>query len=1230
MRWMTGLLIGLLLGVTSVWAQAARPQPGDPPIVGRIFVEAPNADGIVRIVGAQGSVFGGATVAVRNLYTGETVYTTAGGLGSWSVSLYGPGATPFWISPNAGAVSADRQQFAGSLPGGPGAIIYGTRSALPETNVTQIALDGALDDWDAYPDAAAGRARALVNSESLYLAVSAEAFPRSYDQVELVFTIDTVTYGLRFDPRRVETPTLHRLNPNIAEIGAVARSYYLAPDGALEARLLLNFIERALRVTFDSVRWLDANGGEIDSAPINLLVPRYTGRDGIVRTGGGADQADGLTFDAGGRFGARWWTAAGRAFQAGRTGADTLRLAGGGALRLELDVRLDAPLPLDARLRGRVRLLPFILNGRPVAGAGTNFGWTNVVSISGLPIDNVIPLDWGVSAAVDIPTHQIIRRRDETAFFPMDFALTLPDDLPAGLYVPIFEGEIIGGNGTARSWAAPDGAASTDAPLTRFPLVIKVGDVGAVTLPWALFMDAPSDGARGLLPENADGALSNRVRFNPPRYILPPRIPGGDLIPYSLEPALPMLLPNRYDSTSPPLFPVRLPGGQMTVRVTRPDDTTDSFGVLPIVQNVVSTADADVSSRFGTTAPVDLYYLTPLEPTLRAYRFDRYGEYRVELRGEVQDTFGNRYTGGGTYRVLIAEVMDMLPAVLPGTPFETGDTFHPGVHLYPSVAADVRVTLRVYPLDGAPVIERVFAGAANRFGVFDGTAARFVFETPGEYTVDYEARYTDRDGRLWAASLRGAGVIAQRGERDLILHGTRRIDTASGSLRQAWYEVGTLGLIGGLTVYSPYHSGDILWKTDGIGRIRPSMHLQDVGAGYQTWLLNALAPESIIDGVTLARRAVEHSLPIGIIDGSDSYAYISAVRPGVTARQLLDGGMNAGDPGWTPDDPYNRQIGAGISGDRPGDYTFLYGGAVVRAGEIARTAIYASMMVTIAPDDPRGTRVYPPGRGAAGAGDGGALLTVRGTPVEMFFHATGIRPGDVMGIGDAVTFAGQVAPPLAAQVRAAITSPSGVVRQLGGAANRIGYYYNPAEDFRLDEPGLWTVEVRVEHRGWTSAGQVEPPYPSGGILGGDGARFYFYVLANERDLLDWNPRLTDTLIPPAVSYNFSFTLPPGWRNYGAHYTLATPAQIIETGEIRLSGRSFTYLYNPTALAERFPFLENLTRTPAQLGTERAHLTDQRFLTFYGSGIDETGTPRALARRFLLWYDRLISLDGQSR
>jgi hypothetical protein len=1229
MRWIRGLLLGLLLGVTSVWAQDSRPQPGDPPIVGRITVEAPNADGIVRIVGSQGSVFGGATVAVRNLFTGETVYATAGGLGSWAVSLYGPGATPFWISPNAGAVGADRQRFPGSLPGGPGAILYGTRSIPPETNVTQIALDGALDDWDAYPDVAAGRARALANSESLYLAFSAAGFPRAYDRVELIFTIDTVTYGLRFDPRRAETPILRRLNPNAAEIGAVARAYTLAPGGALEARLLLNFVERALRITFDSVRWLDANGGEIDSAPINLLVPRFAERDGIVRPPN-AERAQALTFDAGGRFGARWWTAAGRAIQDGRTGMDALRLNGGDSLRLELDVRLDAPLPLDASLRGRIRLVPFVLDGRPIAGEGTNFGWTSAVSASGLPIDNVIPPDGGVSAAVDIPAHQIVRRRDNVAFFPMDFALTLPDDLPAGLYVPVFEGEIVGADGTARSWTALDGAPNADAPPTRLPLVINVGAVGAVTLPWALFMDAPSDGARGLLPENADGALSNRVRFNPPLYVLPPRIPGGDLIPYSLEPALPLLLPNRYDSTSPPLFPVRLPGGQMTVRVTRPDDTTESFGVLSIAQNAVSTADADVSARFGTTAPVDFYSLTPLEPTLRAYRFDQYGEYRIELRGEIQDIFGNRYMGGGTYRVLIAETMDMLPAVLPGTPFETGDTFHTGAHVYPSVPADVRVTLRIYPLDGAPVIERVFEGTANRFGVFEGGEARYMFDTPGEYTVDYEARYTDRDGRLWAASLRGAGVIANRGERDLILHGTRRIDTANGSLRQAWYEAATLGLTGGLTLYFPYHSGDILWKTDEIGRVRPSMHVQDIAGDYRAWLLNALAPESVVDGLTLARRAVERSLPIGVIDGSDSdsssYTYISAVRPGVTARQLLDGGLNAGDPGWTPDDPYNRQIGAGIGGDRPGDYTFLFGGAVIRAGEIAKTAIYAAMMVTIAPDDPRGTRVYPPGRGAAGAGDGGALLTVRGTPVEMFFHATGVRPGDVLRVGDAFTFAGQVAPPLASHVRAAVRSPSGVVRQLGGTANRIGYYYNPTEDFRLDEPGLWTVEVRVEHQGWTSAGQVEPPYPSGGVLGGDGARFYFYVLANERDLLEWNPRLTDALIAPAVSYNFSFTLPAGWRSYSAHYTIATPAQIIETGELRLNGRSFTYQYNPATLAERFPFLENVTRTPAQLGAERAHLTDQRFLTFYGSGIDETGTPRVLARRFLLWYDRLISLD----
>ena len=57
----------------------------------------------------------------------------------------------------------------------------------------------------------------------------------------------------------------------------------------------------------------------------------------------------------------------------------------------------------------------------------------------------------------------------------------------------------------------------------------------------------------------------------------------------------------------------------------------------------------------------------------------------------MQDIWGNHYDGGGTYKVLAAELLDLTPGVLPGTPFEVGDALNFGLHISPGFPADVTV-----------------------------------------------------------------------------------------------------------------------------------------------------------------------------------------------------------------------------------------------------------------------------------------------------------------------------------------------------------------------------------------------------------------------------------------------------------------------------------------------------------------------------------------------------------
>ena len=165
---------------------------------------------------------------------------------------------------------------------------------------------------------------------------------------------------------------------------------------------------------------------------------------------------------------------------------------------------------------------------------------------------------------------------------------------------------------------------------------------------------------------------------------------------------------------------------------------------------------------------------------------------------------------------------------------------------------------------------------------------------------------------------------------------------------------------------------------------------------------------------------------------------------------------------------------------------------------IQDTAIYSALAVVIdTQNDSLGARIYPPYRGEAGGPNGGPLLRVRGHDVNMFFHPTGIRAGDVLELGNTLAVSGQVAPTLASVVSVKITSPNGVVRSFEGTANAIGYFYDPTQDFAVDEPGLWTVEIHVRHEGETSAGQIEPPPPTGDVLGTEGGIFSIFVIPHD-------------------------------------------------------------------------------------------------------------------------------------
>lgn len=1231
------LLLALLAIHPPAGAQTiTRGQQGVPPIASLISVSQPDARGIVTVSGQAGAVFPNAQVAVRNLYTGETVYTTAGITGSFNVTLYGPSTTPFWISAAPNIPPALRN-VPGSLPGGPGTIINGGQqdTAFVDATVTRLVIDADLRDWDEYPSATLNPdVFALTNDVSLYLAIRDDDLNTPFAEARLNFNVSGAVYDLRVFPGRTRSISVTQITPTRRDRGEFAANVAFG-DGVLELRTSARALgDSVTGVTLVSLRLLDESGAELVNRAYAQPVPKVNEIDGVVYPGGRLG-SDARRFYVAGPLGASYWAANGR--------SSRLRPAPGDEVTLELDVTFFAPdLPLETgelRFSGELSLQPVF-----VAGADANNGWSNVRTISGLAVDNLrgdVALGRAESA-----WDRVIRYSDRIVF-GLRFVVTLPADLPPGVYVPLFDGFLTTQDGITQTWAesALFGGARPGMTRTRLPVVWNIGAVETQRLPWALFYDDPSDGSRGILPVDVaegdlpdDGVLSNRVRFNSPTYILPP---GS----YPVEPYLLNVTPNSYTLSAPPLIPFLYPGGRLTADITRPDGTAESLGSVPVLQSRLSTDALDERTRWGAQSPVNVYRLTTLVSQYTGYNFDQYGEYRIDLTGTAEDFWGNRYAGGGIYRLLIAEPLDLTPGVLPGTPFEVGDRFYPGVTLAPALPAEVTVTLNIHPLDGSPVVTQTVTGRANRYGYFmPGDRAAFDISAPGEYVVDYEARYTDSEGRLWAASLRGAGVIA-RPDGDFIARGRRGLDgaaLASDDARPAWYTLRSYLNDRSVTprLNMPYHAGDIAYYTDTpTSGIRPIMQVQDTASRYTDWLRGTI-PGFVSSGgqdiETLARRSALPLVPV--LGGAESpyqpalfpqlmvnqaYGYVSVVTPGVSVRQFVHGSDADLLPlWWDASDPLNRQIGAGADGLRVRDYAFMFGGAVIRNAEagVQDSAIYAALSVVIPDNDPYGVRVFPPYQDAGGGMDAGALLRLRGRDYTLFFHPTGTLPGQALVVGDTLSIAGQVAPTLPSRVAVQITSPSGAVTTFDGLTNAIGYFYQPQDNLTVREVGVWRVRITATPAGMSSIGEPEPPLPSGGVPGAISDEYVVYVTQTNAESLRWNRGgdINDR-IPPASLINFTLTVPPGWTNVTAYRTLTMPGYILDDGALR-SITPAAYQYSPPQIALEFP----LEATGRGDGNAASRVVT---LTFAITGTDSEGRRQIATRTFTIMHDRLYSFEG---
>jgi len=770
--------------------------------------------------------------------------------------------------------------------------------------------------------------------------------------------------------------------------------------------------------------------------------------------------------------------------------------------------------------------------------------------------------------------------------------------------------------------------------------VITVGDPAPARLAPMLLTDSPSQGQRGTVARADRGRLAFANRNVSPggRLVIAPRDLGnGELIDYRLEPFLPLVsLADRF-LPEEPAIPFDLPGGNLRVTVITPSGRNDELGTHPVLQARTGHASSSTGNSInaGGGHPGAVYQLTTLSDDF-AYQFSEYGQYEIRLSGSVSDIWGNSYPLDSVFDVWVAETLDLEPSSLPSTPFEVGDRLPASLSIFPGAAAAIEWEVVVYPIDGSAPMRQTISGTANRFGYF-GVADAFAFDVAGEYVSTVHASYTDSEGKLWMATRTwGSGIATPDGA--LIAHGRRGIDEQPAEARAAWFTRSSTGIAeGGNHISFPYHSGDILWSTDG-DAAQTRISVEDT-VGVIEGLIEDRIPQINVEDDPGLRVALQ-ALPLGIstatgqeptIDPSQidqiGYAYRAAERPGIRVHETIGTDLTT-SPYWRFGDTYLLQWGMGASGDRPNDLKWQFGAAVFKRADlgIGEVAIYASQWVQIPESDPRGSRVFPPFQGAAGGLAGGPILTLKGEAIDIFVLPTTVHPGAVLEVGDRFVFAGQVGPPLASKVTYSVTSPSG--ERFGGAghANAIGYYADPDGAFTVDEPGIWNVQVDVLHDGDTSAGRVEAPFPSGGVLGSDDGSYRFFVVDPAAPNLDsgldhFNIAelgLDEGVIDPI---HFLLEVPAGWSNVEASYVIRMPGFILERGEATPVSGTVEVVYDPVRLSADFPNIDLTRRQNYEPG-----LSDEVIVTIYLSGRDGSGAPVNAAKLLTLVGEDIYDLN----
>jgi len=897
-------------------------------------------------------------------------------------------------------------------------------------------------------------------------------------------------------------------------------------------------------------------------------------------------------------------------------------------------------VPDFERIEGNgIAMLELLFNERGEQKAAKPEFSASDLTVTGMPIEMAKVTDRRANESIIIGRffffdYELVGAGHGRASWSLDY--TVPPNTPDGIYQLILTGK----DDAQHPWI---GGLTSDRifyedvfEAQRFHLTevhgaarINIGQVQSPRLYSAILLNDVSNGSRGTISNTDIGkfGFSGHWVANAQKLILPPSTtPDGSVRKYNIEPFVPLTAFTSREWLNPPKVPLDFPTGQLSATIRSPSGTRVSVGPHSIKGASAQQATTEVGESLapGENNLDSLYALTTYSDDFELV-LDEYGEYQVTLEGSITDIYGESYEISGVYSIYIAELLDIETGVFPGTPFEVGDSYAPAVIIQPGVPAKVTVSLSHFPNSSESArVDKVFTGDANRFGYFSSNDEDFSFTAAGEYLANYDIEYTSPDGVLWMASRRWASVV-ETPDTNVITHGHRGSENAPDDFptNRQWYLMKNGDLTKHTHFFSPYQIGDIMWMEDA-GNETSSGAMQNIvtlddGDGTLTELIANRDLINLDIGSMHLHSSSDTQVP-PFVDPTQSdihwaYYYSSIGRPGVSVREFVGTGVSP-NAYWKFDTPYGYQLGSGYEGDQTNDFKFIFGGAVYRVPDsnFSHYGAYGALWTLLPDSDTDGGRVMPPFQGAAGGPSGGPLFELKGEEIDIFLHPQGVRPGSILEIGDVVSFSGQVAPTLPSKVQVEITAPSGAKRSFGGVANKIGYYFNPANDYVVAEAGIHTVNVTVFHDGATSAGQVDPPYPTGSILGTANGSFKFYVTSDGTMQAS-----VASSMPAKLPKNARLTLQlqgsDGSSPNGVEYTAVMPGFILN--QSTLSGAST--IYDAYELHESFPNLD-LPGGELQLRTGADTVT----LSFLTQRPGSDGTPIYEGRQVLLQGEQILA------